>query len=85
MLRFRDAPCRVRRRRACSRFAAVSSTSQSRSLVQGTTELVETQISGPDDDDVFYLFLQKQKSAQSYTPRVLPTIRGCLEGLALVV
>ena len=39
-----------------------------------------------NDDDVFCLFLQKQKiSPKLYTPRVLPTIRGCLEGLALLV
>jgi hypothetical protein len=38
-----------------------------------------------NDDDVFYLFLQKQKSAQSYIPQGYFPLRGCLEGLALMV
>ena len=39
------------------------------------------------NDDVFYLFLQKQKIGASsiYTFRKVRTIRGCLEGLALMV
>ena len=40
-----------------------------------------------DDDGVFSLFLQKQKEEQSsiYTLRKVRTIRGCLEGLTLMI
>jgi hypothetical protein len=52
-------------------------------LISHRTEGRTLQRKGNIDDDVFYLYLQKQKSAQSSIP--LPTIRGCLEGLALMV
>jgi hypothetical protein len=35
-----------------------------------------------NDDDVFYLFLQKNRT---YTFRKVRTVRGCLEGLALMI
>jgi hypothetical protein len=40
-----------------------------------------------EDDFVFYLFSQKQKnrSQAPYTFRKVRTIRGCLEGLALMI
>ena len=37
-----------------------------------------------EDDDVFYLIFvlaESKISPRLYTPRVLPTIQGCLEGL----
>ncbi len=41
-----------------------------------------------DDDDVFYLFVlaeTKNRSRVIYTLRKVHTIRGCLEGLTLMI
>jgi hypothetical protein len=37
------------------------------------------------DDDVLFVLTETKISPNLYTPRVLPTIRGGLEGLALMI
>jgi hypothetical protein len=40
---------------------------------------------GRYDEDVFYLFLQKPKEKEPSSIYTVRTIRGCLEGLALMI